>query len=250
MEHAITEFLKYAEPFKQYGEKIDLKINHTLRVKEICGLIAESLNLTEEEVNIAIICGLLHDIGRFEQWKRYRTYSDRDSIDHGNLGYTILKKNNDITKYLDNREYDSSVLKSVKYHNKFRVPKNMTKKERMYTDITRDADKIDILHLYQIGEFSIDDENSKLSDEVYQNLLNKKLVDKKDVKTKADRTAIRLGFIFDMNYQYSFQYIKENKLIEDTLEKQIKETKNKDLKKQLKEIQKVINNEIEERLTC
>ncbi len=250
METAIKEFINYTEPYKKYGEKIDLKIKHTMRVKDICERIAKSLNLPKEEIKVATICGLLHDIGRFEQWKKYQTYSDKDSIDHGNLGYKILKENNYLSKYTDNREYESSILKAVKYHNKFRVPKNMTKKEKMFSDIIRDADKIDILYLYQIGVFLVDDENSKISNEVYQSLLNNKLVNKKDIKTKADRTAIRLGFIFDINCKYSFQYIKENHLLEDTIEKQIKQTTNKELKNQLKEIQIVIDNYIEEMLTC
>ena len=250
MENAIQEFLNYTNSYKQYGEKIELKINHTFRVKEICSEIAKSQKLPEKEIEVAELCGLLHDIGRFEQWKKYKTYSDRESIDHGNLGYKILKDNNYIMKYLKDNEYITALLKAVKYHNKFRVPKNMTKQEKKFSNIIRDADKIDILYLYQKDIFSIDDENSKLSETVYQSLLNKQLVNKKDIKTKADRTAIRLGFIFDMNAKYSFQYIKENKLIENTLEKQIKETKNKEFKEQLEKIKIVINNYIEEMLTC
>ena len=250
MEDAIKEFKKYTDSYKQYGEKIILKINHTFRVIDICEKIAKSLELNKEEEMVAKLCGLLHDIGRFEQWKKYQTYSDSKSIDHGNLGYRILKENNYIRKYLKNTEYDSSVLKAVKYHNKFKVPKNMTKKEKMFSDITRDADKIDILYLYQTGVFSVDDDNSKISDDVFHNLINKKLINKKDIKTKADRTAIRLGFIFDINIKYSVQYIKDNHLLEDTINKQIKKTNNKELKNQLQEIKKIINDEIEERLTC
>lgn len=250
MEDAIKEFKNYTDSYKPYGEKIILKINHTFRVMNICKEIAKSLNISEEDINVATICGLLHDIGRFEQWKKYQTYRDSKSLDHGNLGYKILKENNYIRKFLINSEYDSSVLKSVKYHNKFKVPKNMTKKEKMFSDITRDADKIDILYLYQIGIFSVDDENSKISNDVYQSLINKQLVNKKDIKTKADRTVIRLGFIFDINMKYSFKYIKDNHLLEDTINKQIKETKNNELKKQLKEIKIIIDNYIEEMLTC
>ena len=85
MKEAEEEFLKYATPYEKYGEKIELKIKHTMRVKKISKDLAESLNLSKEDVDLAEYCGLLHDIARFEQWKRYGTYDDLKSIDHGNL---------------------------------------------------------------------------------------------------------------------------------------------------------------------
>ena len=99
MKEAEELFMKYTSSYKKYGPKIDLKISHTVRVENLCIEIANSLNLTKEEVDLAAYCGLLHDIGRFEQWKRYGTYEDRKSIDHGNLGVDLLKENNLIKKY-------------------------------------------------------------------------------------------------------------------------------------------------------
>ena len=49
------------------------------------------LDLTQEEVEIASLIGLLHDIARFEQYTQYGTFKDLQSIDHGNLGAEILK---------------------------------------------------------------------------------------------------------------------------------------------------------------
>ena len=42
--------------------------------------------------------GLLHDIGRFEQLKRYQSFIDSQTIDHANLGVTILFDDNLIEK--------------------------------------------------------------------------------------------------------------------------------------------------------
>ena len=65
-------FKKYTDSYRKYGEMIELKINHTDRVRQSCVWLAKKLNLSKEEVEIAEVCGLLHDIGRFEQYKRYK----------------------------------------------------------------------------------------------------------------------------------------------------------------------------------
>ena len=77
IEKAIEEFKKYTSNYLEYGDMITLKINHTLRVMDLCEEIAKSLNLSEEEIYIAKIIGLLHDIGRFEQYKEYRNIKER-----------------------------------------------------------------------------------------------------------------------------------------------------------------------------
>jgi len=117
---AEEEFIKYTNPYLKYGPKIDLKVKHTLRVKDICLQIAKSENLNEEDLSLASLCGLLHDIGRFEQWKRYSSYNDMETLDHGDLGAEILKHNNFIKKFTTKNI--NTILRAVKYHNKYRVP--------------------------------------------------------------------------------------------------------------------------------
>ena len=42
---------------------------------------------------LAEIMALFHDIGRFEQYKQYRTFSDYRSEDHAALGVKVIKAN-------------------------------------------------------------------------------------------------------------------------------------------------------------
>ena len=44
-------------------------------------------------MRIAEAVALLHDVGRFEQYKRYGTFNDRKSVNHAALGVEIMKKN-------------------------------------------------------------------------------------------------------------------------------------------------------------
>jgi len=47
---------------------IELKEVHSLNVAENCLKIAKSENLNQEKTLIAYLCGLFHDVGRFEQF--------------------------------------------------------------------------------------------------------------------------------------------------------------------------------------
>lgn len=249
MNKAILEFINYTNGYIKYGGRIELKIKHTFRVMRLCEMIATNLNLSKEEIEIAKIIGLLHDIGRFEQWKDYETYEDSISLDHANLGVKILKKDNYIRKYIENDKYEDIILKSVKYHNKYLLPKNMNNKEKMFANIIRDADKIDILYLHTIGDINLEIDN-EFSKEVYESLLNKKAIDRKELKNLTDRLSITLGFIFDTNYKESIEYLKNKKYFDTIIDIYKNKTNNEKLREQLEEIRKVINNYIEERLTC
>ena len=125
MEEAIQEFKNYTDKYLEYGKMINLKINHTLRVVNLCEEIAKSLNMNDDEIFIAKMIGLLHDIGRFEQWKEYQTFKDFESIDHADLGVEILRKDNYLRKYIKEEKYDNLILNSIKYHNKFTIPDSL-----------------------------------------------------------------------------------------------------------------------------
>ena len=66
-EKALAAFQEYTDRYDSSRDMIRLKIEHTYRVCGLCQQIARSLELPEEEVDIAWLTGLLHDVGRFEQ---------------------------------------------------------------------------------------------------------------------------------------------------------------------------------------
>ena len=89
-EKALAAFQEYTDRYDSSRDMIRLKIEHTYRVCGLCQQIARSLDLPEEEVDIAWLTGLLHDVGRFEQQRVYGTFADADSIDHAKYGARIL----------------------------------------------------------------------------------------------------------------------------------------------------------------
>ena len=183
IKNAIIEFLKYTEKYDLEDENIQRKKEHSLRVMNISETIARKLNLSEEEIQLSTLIGLLHDIARFEQYKRYQTFKDSNSFDHGNYALKIL--NRDIRKYIEQDDYDEIIRKAIKNHNKFIIEDELTKKEELFAKIIRDADKIDILYesveLFWKGKEEVV-EKSVISQEVFEAIQSNKLIKKQKNK--------------------------------------------------------------------
>ena len=106
---AEEEFEKYVLKFDLQNENIKMKKDHSYRVEKESYNIAKSLELNEEQVQIAKLVGLLHDIGRFEQITQYSTFVDSKSIDHAEYGVEQLNKNNLIILKLQFISYTTSI---------------------------------------------------------------------------------------------------------------------------------------------
>lgn len=247
-EKAKLEFDNYAKQYDIEDETLNRKYYHIYRVMKIAGEIAESLKLSEEEIQIAKIVGLLHDIARFEQYKRYKTFSDVKSIDHGDFGAEILKKDNFIRKFVETDEYDEIIIKSVKNHNKFKIEENLSDKELLYSKIARDADKLDIffeiltMFYKDLKEIEIL-ENGTISEEIMEQVINEKQVLIKRGINNVDKFIIILCFTFDLNFKYSFDIMQK----EDYINKIINrfDFKNAETKERIEQTRQILNNYIQ-----
>ena len=142
------QFSAYTRNYDPTNPKIALKIAHTYRVADNCEKIATSLNLTDDDVEFAWLSGMLHDIGRFEQVKRYNTFIDSESVDHAEFGADLLFGDERlITEYVDFRSWDSELETVIRQHNKYRIDKEISGKMLVFCNILRDADKVDILRV-------------------------------------------------------------------------------------------------------
>jgi putative nucleotidyltransferase with HDIG domain len=202
--HAFKQFLKEYD-INESG--IRLKEDHTYRVMNFSIEIARSINLNEEDIRLAGLIGLLHDIGRFEQLKVYKTFDDSKSVDHAQLGIDIIEK-----FPIYNSEEDIILIKkAIFYHNKFEIGKELSEREILFAKIIRDADKLDIINLYLSEELRIVNTNEYINDDVYNAFLNKKHINHLQVKSKIDHYILILALIFDYNFEYSLDYAKVNK---------------------------------------
>lgn len=144
-------FADYTDNYNSSDEKIKLKINHTYRVAGLCDRIADSIGLVGEDRDIAWLIGMLHDVGRFEQIRRYHTFNDAKSIDHAKLGADLLFCEGLMEQYvpglLEQPELKSErelIELAIRRHNVYRLPEDLSEREAVFCKLIRDADKIDI----------------------------------------------------------------------------------------------------------
>lgn len=210
LENCKKLFKKYVENYDMENDKIYLKYYHSMRVVDFCQKISESLNLSDEDISISMLIGLLHDIGRFEQIKRYNTFEDIKSVDHADLGVEILENNNFIAQFVDDLEIQKLVLIAIKNHNKFAIEGDLDDRTLLFCKIIRDADKLDIFNIFIKGDLKISYTDSLISDNVYNCLMNSKSLQNKDIKTDIDYYLRSVGMFFDLNFKYSLEYVKLN----------------------------------------
>lgn len=222
------QFDKCIKEFENYVTNYDLnvlqnryKYDHTFRVLEFTKTICESEKFTEEEKYLACVCSLLHDIARFEEWTKYHSWHE---IDHGDLGYEILNKNDYILKYVD-KKYNDIVLNVVKYHNKKDIADDLDELTIKVLKVVRDADKLDILNTqfnpYNEKSLTLDYDYSqkvKLNNSIIDSFISEKMLDANMVTNIAEDIIFYLSYIFDINYRISFKIIYDLKVIDIKLE--------------------------------
>ena len=76
-------FEKYVQNYDMQDPDIEYKYKHSYRVMAFAKDLATKLELNEKDIELATIIGLYHDIGRFEEDKRFDSFGVHNSFDHG-----------------------------------------------------------------------------------------------------------------------------------------------------------------------
>lgn len=222
-------FLDYVDNFSSADsfirDNIEMKIEHTGKVCENILLLAKSEKVGEEGCRLAETIALFHDLGRFEQFFRYKTFKDSESENHALLSLKILE-NNEILSRLSQKE-KNLILKAVEYHNLREIPEcTMDSKELLfYSRLIRDADKLDILRVISENY----DERGKIrnaaleiylpdtagfSESIITDILNNRMAEIEDVKNLNDIRLLRLSWVFDMNFPATFSILKRHNYLD------------------------------------
>ena len=220
------QFAEYVRSYDAGDPKIALKTAHTYRVAAISEDIAHSLGLHDRDVSIAWLNGMLHDIGRFEQVKRYGTFIDADSVDHAQLGADILfGEGRLIERFSDERPLDDLLETAIRQHNRFVVAEGIEERTRMFCDILRDADKIDILRVnYETPMEEIYNTTreellaSAVSPEVMVQARQHITVSRDVMETYADHLIGHIALVFGLVYPRSKALAKEQGYLDRLLD--------------------------------
>lgn len=212
MKEVIRIFNEYAKKYDLRNPNIMMKYHHSFRVMEFSKEIAKSIGMSEDDIELASIIGLYHDIARFRQWSEYETYKDELSFDHGNVGYDILKSEL-INKITTDKEKQEIIMKAVVNHNKYKIEDGLSDKTLLMSKIVRDADKLDIM----TEQINIVDKKYDVDSEVKEIILNHQMLPNTKVNNRMDSLFRHMAFMFDLNFKYSYQYLLDKKIISNMI---------------------------------
>ena len=220
-------FKEYYSSFKTedkvFNNIIELKFQHSLRVcREIID-IGKHCDLPQNQLRLAETMALFHDLGRFQQYRDYQTFSDNKSIDHAELAINILKEYD----LLSDIEEKNKILiyKAIENHNKIEIPFDTFGDELFFSKLLRDADKIDVFkvvtdyyenkHLYNGSTIELDlPDFPDIQDNNYTDIVSGRIIKSENLKTLNDFKLMQISWLYDINFTRSFEKINENGYIQ------------------------------------
>lgn len=218
-EQAKQAFEAYLDGYDRADEKIQLKIVHTYGVVDCCEEIARRMGLSEEDLMIAKLIGLLHDIGRFEQLKRYNSF-EPGTMNHAKYGARILFEEGMIREFVGEDTWDDIICTSIDRHSDFAIEGVEDARTLMHAQIIRDADKLDNCRvkleekIETMLEISPEETGAcAISDEVWQYCLDKKSILASVRKTPMDYWVSYVAYFYDIYFKETMQIILERDYI-------------------------------------
>lgn len=222
-------FAEYTSHYDVSDGKIKLKIDHTYRVAGLCDRIARSLDLPIQDVDLAWLLGMLHDVGRFEQLRQYGTFSDADSIDHAHFATEILFDQGRLGDYIEIAPELGNVLDHPKIcpeeniiytaiwnHSAYRVEDGLDHRTRMFCDILRDADKVDILKVNQDVPIQViynvtteELRQAEVTEEVMGQFFERHAILRSTKRTCVDNIVGHAALVFELVYPESRRVVEE-----------------------------------------
>lgn len=243
IENAKKELINHVNELQIDNPRVQMKVGHIIRVAENCKKLATNLKLTEEQIQLAELIGLLHDIGRFEQYK-ILDKDKKEKFDHGEAGVELLKKDNYIRKYIEKNTYDDIIYTAVYEHNKYQLSEGLSQEKELFCKIIRDADKLDLIYegaliYWEEPKRMKQVEEGRLSKKMLEDVYQKRLADGRNKISETDQILRFASYVFDVNFSYSFEVLKENDYVSKMIDKfhyQILETKD-----QMMKVKKIVN---------
>jgi putative nucleotidyltransferase with HDIG domain len=228
-----SDLLKFKKWFTWYSrsfhtgnseddKNLDLKIRHTFLVCENAVLIAREELLNDNDVLLAETAALFHDVGRFLQYSRHKTFRDSISLNHGRLGADILNENEVLSEIPADEQ--KLIVNTVRFHNVFEIPPLEDQRKLLFLRLIRDADKLDIWRVFAEYFASPEEEQAsaaglglpdspEYSQAVLSCLYGRKLAPISGLKTINDFKLMQLSWIYGLHFRQSFRLMAENDFI-------------------------------------
>lgn len=218
-------FMDYVQQFDLTNDKIHLKLVHTLEVVKTTEYLCKHENIIGVEKDLALLIALLHDIGRFEQLKRFNSFDDR-LIDHAKLGVETLFEEGLIRNFIEDEAYDEIIRSAIQYHSVYKIPEGLEPFTLKQVLLIRDSDKLDNFRVKNIESiqtlFSISDSyfySQRVSHDILKDIENHSLILKENRKNEVDMWVSYFAFVFDLNFKSSYHFIIDHDYIHKNMER-------------------------------
>ncbi len=197
---------------------IRLKEEHTLRVAEVMGKLVEGEGLPEQERLLAAACALCHDLGRFPQYCRWRTFRDSDSDNHARLSVEVIREERLLEQL--NLEEQALIEEAVRFHNLFALPDRHASPHGRFIRLLRDADKLDIwrvfLEYYRLPEQERASavglgfpDLPEVTPACLEALAEGRIVKLEHARVLNDFKLLQISWVYDLNFATSYRLLLE-----------------------------------------
>lgn len=200
-------FSNYVATFRSYDKQIQevvaIKAEHTEKVRQISHELATHLGLAPRDVMLAEIIAVLHDVGRFSQFAKYRSLIDCKTEDHAMTGLKVIGEQSFVEEFLP--EDRMIIFYAIQYHNKKSLAFSPNPRALFFAKLLRDADKMDI---YRVLEPYLRPSDGKgISPIFLRNFLAGVQCNYSDCRTEDDKKIIRLMWAYDINFSWTLEKI-------------------------------------------
>ena len=192
-------------------EPLVLKECHTMAVLANARRVVESEALASVPGRACLLAALYHDVARFEQYLRYRTFRDRDSVNHGQYGVRILRREGCLDD--EPRRVRHLAMAGVALHNRFALPRRLPQDVALVAHVVRDADKLDILRVMDghlrlrpynpTVVLQLPDDSEAASPEIRKAALAGRVAAYADLRSVNDFRLLLGTWFFDMHFTAS-----------------------------------------------
>ena len=141
-EHVKAVFEEYLNGYDRENDKVKLKIVHTYGVIRCSEEIGRRMGLQAEDMELAKLIALLHDIGRFEQLKRFNSF-EADTMDHATYGVQVLFEEGMIRQFIEEDTWDDVIRTAIAKHSDYELTGITDERTLLHARLIRDADKLD-----------------------------------------------------------------------------------------------------------
>jgi hypothetical protein len=217
----------YVQPFcatdPEGLKNILMKVEHTRKVCEVMDLISAGEGLSAEDARIAGAVALLHDVGRFPQYLRWRTYRDSESDNHARLAVEVIRQQQLLDGLLPAERL--LIEEAVRFHNLLKVPGRLKSPTGQFLRLIRDADKLDIWRVFL--DYFITPENERasavllgfpelpgVSPSCLAALSEGRIVNLETVACANDFKLLLISWAYDLNFRSSYRLVQQSAFLQ------------------------------------